>query len=266
MPREGPKALIAEATRSSRPSEAGADAAAVRARSPTTWAWTAWSAALSVDSSYADMWLPDRITPFGFISAKAFAADGPLSQADPGFRPREPQDRLALAVAWACGEDRPAAGGSGEVTRRNNHHYLSASAGLDHKRFDNAVAGIQLNDKTVSVSALGFSGDLADGTHGGATMTLMDVGMATASRSVQPELGVVTIEMKTSFMQPARGRLTVKGRLLHRTTSLAFTEATVFDASGRVCAHATGTFKYVRRTAAERAGVSGALTAQISTD
>jgi uncharacterized protein (TIGR00369 family) len=84
-------------------------------------------------------------------------------------------------------------------------------------------------------------------THGGASMTLMDVAMASAARSVQPEMGVVTIEMKTSFMQAARGKLSAKGRLIHRTTSLAFTEATIFDAEGRVCAHATGTFKYVKR-------------------
>ncbi|MCB1973842.1 MAG: PaaI family thioesterase, partial [Burkholderiaceae bacterium] len=38
-------------------------------------------------------------------------------------------------------------------------------------------------------------------THGGASMTLLDVTMATAARSVAPEMGVVTIEMKTSFMQ-----------------------------------------------------------------
>ena len=131
--------------------------------------------------------------------------------------------------------------------------------GFELMRFDNGASEIQFEPKPEHLNSFAV-------THGGATMTLMDVGMATAARSVQPELGVVTIEMKTSFMQPARGRLTVKGRLLHRTTSLAFTEATVFDASGRVCAHATGTFKYVRRTAAERAGVSGALTAQISTD
>lgn len=84
-------------------------------------------------------------------------------------------------------------------------------------------------------------------THGGATMTLMDVTMATAARSVQPDMGVVTIEMKTSFMQAARGLLTGKGRLIHRTATMAFTEATLLDAEGKVCAHATGTFKYVRR-------------------
>ncbi|HAU56097.1 MAG TPA: PaaI family thioesterase [Comamonadaceae bacterium] len=86
-----------------------------------------------------------------------------------------------------------------------------------------------------------------DVTHGGALMTLLDVAMATAARSQSPDMGVVTIEMKTSFMQPARGPLVAKGRLMHRTATMAFTEGTVVDAEGRVCSHATGTFKYVRR-------------------
>ena len=84
-------------------------------------------------------------------------------------------------------------------------------------------------------------------THGGASMTLLDVAMATAARSVQQDMGVVTIEMKTSFMQPARGKLTGRGHLMHRTATMAFTEATVYDARGRACSHATGTFKYVKR-------------------
>ena len=83
-------------------------------------------------------------------------------------------------------------------------------------------------------------------THGGALMSLLDVTMAAAARSVQKDMGAVTIEMKTSFMQPARGRLTAKGRLMHRTATMAFTEGTVYDVEGRACAHATGTFKFVR--------------------
>jgi len=86
-----------------------------------------------------------------------------------------------------------------------------------------------------------------DVTHGGACMTLLDVAMASAARSDVPESGVVTIEMKTSFMQPSVGPLVAKGRLMHRTATMAFTEATIFDEQGRACAHATGTFKYVRR-------------------
>jgi len=53
--------------------------------------------------------------------------------------------------------------------------------------------------------------------------------------------------MKTSFMQAARGKLKAKGRLIHRTATMAFTEATLYDAEGKACAHATGTFKYVKR-------------------
>ncbi len=85
--------------------------------------------------------------------------------------------------------------------------------------------------------------------HGGALMTLLDVSLATAARSVDKDMGAVTIEMKTSFMRPAKGPLRSEGRLIQRTATLAFTEATVYDAAGKACAHATGTFKYVRRLA-----------------
>lgn len=99
--------------------------------------------------------------------------------------------------------------------------------------------------------------------HGGALMTLLDVTMATAARSVTPELGVVTIEMKTSFMRPSTGTLTAKGTLMHRTATLAFTQATVFNADGKACAHATGTFKYVKRLAV---GPKSVHPGRISTD
>jgi uncharacterized protein (TIGR00369 family) len=90
-----------------------------------------------------------------------------------------------------------------------------------------------------------------DITHGGALMTLLDVAMATAARSVDPELGVFTIEMKTSFMKAAKTQpgehLVAKGELIHRTQKMAFAEAKVFDAQGALCAHSTGTFKYAAR-------------------
>jgi len=86
-------------------------------------------------------------------------------------------------------------------------------------------------------------------THGGAVMTFLDVIMATAARSVQQDMGVVTIEMKTSFMRPAPATLGVPliglGKLLHRTRSMAFVEGRIIDAAGQLCTQATGTFKYV---------------------
>ena len=111
--------------------------------------------------------------------------------------------------------------------------------GFELMRFDGGHSQIDYEAKPEHLNSFQV-------THGGAVMTLLDVAMAVAARSVQPESGVVTIDMKTSFMQPSVGKLTAKGHLMHRTLSMAFTEATLYDASGRACAHATGTFKYVR--------------------
>ena len=36
---------------------------------------------------------------------------------------------------------------------------------------------------------------------------------------------------------------------LHRTATLVFTEASLYDAAGKLCAHATGTFKLMPRLA-----------------
>ena len=94
--------------------------------------------------------------------------------------------------------------------------------------------------------------------HGGLLMTLLDVAMAHAARSVvagsggdaagtaDSGPGMVTIEMKTTFMRPGEGRLRAVGTLLHRTATLAFTEGRVLDDADRLCAHATATFKYLR--------------------
>jgi uncharacterized protein (TIGR00369 family) len=114
--------------------------------------------------------------------------------------------------------------------------------GFELKVFDGGLSELRYDPKPEHLNSFGV-------THGGALMTLLDVVMAVAARSVHKESGVVTIEMKTSFMQPARGPLTAKGHLMHRTATMAFTEGTVFDAEGRACAHATGTFKYVKRLA-----------------
>jgi uncharacterized protein (TIGR00369 family) len=98
-------------------------------------------------------------------------------------------------------------------------------------------------------------------THGGALMAFLDVVLATAARSVDRTLGVVTVEMKTSFMQSAQGPLTGKGRLLHRTRNMGFAEGSVYDTQGNLCAHATGTFKYVPKASSPHES-----TPEISTD
>ena len=129
--------------------------------------------------------------------------------------------------------------------------------GFSLEKFEDGHSEIAYEAKAEHLNSFGV-------THGGACMTLLDVAMAAAARSAQPDMGVVTIEMKTSFMQPARGKLVGKGRLMHRTATMAFTEATIYDLQGKPCAHATGTFKYVPRLATGPKSVNAQST--ISTD
>ena len=87
--------------------------------------------------------------------------------------------------------------------------------------------------------------------HGGVLMTMLDVAMAHAARSIHTHSpdhgpGVATVEMKTTFMRPAEGELRALGTLLHKTTTMAFTEGSVFNGDGQLCAHATATFKFMR--------------------
>jgi uncharacterized protein (TIGR00369 family) len=112
--------------------------------------------------------------------------------------------------------------------------------GFELKKFEGGDSQIDFEPRAEHLNSFNV-------VHGGVCMTLLDVSMAAAARSVDQDMGVVTIEMKTSFMQAARGKLVGKGNLMHRTATMAFTQATIYDAEGKPCAHATGTFKYVKR-------------------
>ncbi len=115
--------------------------------------------------------------------------------------------------------------------------------GFELQRFEPGVAEIHLDLRDELTNSWGVA-------HGGVVMTLLDVVMAHAARSPsqpggEPQPGVVTVEMKTSFMRPGQGRLLSTGRRLHKTSSLAFCEGLVHDTAGALLGHATGTFKYM---------------------
>ena len=116
--------------------------------------------------------------------------------------------------------------------------------GFELLRFERGEAEIAVELREELTNSWGVA-------HGGVTMTLLDVVMAHAARSpgedgIAETSGVVTVEMKTSFLRPGLGRLVGTGRRLHRTASLAFCESSLVDAGGELVAHATGTFKYLR--------------------
>lgn len=91
--------------------------------------------------------------------------------------------------------------------------------------------------------------------HGGVTMTLLDIAMSLAGRSLQPDAKAgVTVEMKTSFLQAggkAGDRVLAKGKAFHRSTTMCFCEAELWNGE-RLVAKAMGTFKYMKRLDAAR--------------
>jgi len=116
--------------------------------------------------------------------------------------------------------------------------------GFELLRFERGEAEIALMLRDELTNSWGVA-------HGGVSMTLLDVVMAHAARApgddgVVEESGVVTVEMKTTFIRPGLGRLVATGRRLHRTASMAFCEGSLVDGDGQLAAHATGTFKYLR--------------------
>ena len=122
------------------------------------------------------------------------------------------------------------------------HIPFAASLGFELWAFGDGKAELRLDVRPEHTN----SHDMA---HGGLLMTLLDVAMAHAARSAfdgDDDPGIVTIEMKTSFMRTARGLLSARGSLLHKTHTMAFTEGGIYDSAGHLCAHATGTFKFVR--------------------
>ncbi|MBS0307559.1 MAG: PaaI family thioesterase [Proteobacteria bacterium] len=86
--------------------------------------------------------------------------------------------------------------------------------------------------------------------HGGVSLTLLDVAMAMATRSLDARVRAgVTVEMKTSFLQSAGKpgeRLLAKGKVWHRSTTLCFCEAELWNGE-RLVAKAMGTFKMLKR-------------------
>lgn len=82
--------------------------------------------------------------------------------------------------------------------------------------------------------------------HGGLLMTLLDVAMGSAAR-VHADANVMTVDMQTAFVAPARGRLSGEGRVVRAGKSLVFVEGDVRDADGQLVAKGTSVFKVARQ-------------------
>ena len=82
-----------------------------------------------------------------------------------------------------------------------------------------------------------------DVAHGGVVMTLLDVAMALAARTLEAIAnGAITVEMKASFIGTGQGTLSAEGRCLHLGRQVAFCEGDARNKAGKLVAKASGTF------------------------
>ncbi|MGA8048914.1 MAG: PaaI family thioesterase [Burkholderiales bacterium] len=81
--------------------------------------------------------------------------------------------------------------------------------------------------------------------HGGVIMTLLDVALCTAARTLHPDsAGVITIDMSTSFIGGGTGpRLVADARVLKNGRSIIFAEGEARNEDGSLVAKAIGTVR-----------------------
>ena len=81
--------------------------------------------------------------------------------------------------------------------------------------------------------------------HGGVIMSLLDVALCTAARTLHPEsVGVITIDLSTSFIGGGKGaRLFADSRVLRDGKTLIFVEAEAKNDDGGLVAKAIATVR-----------------------
>lgn len=81
--------------------------------------------------------------------------------------------------------------------------------------------------------------------HGGVIMSLLDVALCTAARTLHPDsIGVVTIDLSTSFIGGGSGeRLFAEARVLKDARTMSFVEGEARNADGSLVAKAMATVR-----------------------
>jgi uncharacterized protein (TIGR00369 family) len=99
------------------------------------------------------------------------------------------------------------------------------------------VVGVTLDSRQELTNSWGS-------VHGGVLMTLLDVALASAGRSLDETCnGALTVEMKVNFIAAAFGTVHGEGRAQRAGRSLIFSEGELTAEDGTLLAKATGTFK-----------------------
>ncbi|MDO9404740.1 MAG: PaaI family thioesterase [Polaromonas sp.] len=124
---------------------------------------------------------------------------------------------------------------------------LAALLGFQLERMDAGQAVVSCGHRKDLCNSYGF-------IHGGTLMALMDIALVHAARAPDEPAGpirapCVTVDMSTSFIGPASGRLHANARVVGRTASLSFCEAVVTGPGGEICARGIGTLRHIQPAA-----------------
>ena len=90
--------------------------------------------------------------------------------------------------------------------------------------------------------------------HGGVIMSLLDVAVCTAARTLHPEsIGVITIDMSVSFIGGGTGkRLNADARVMRDGRSMSFVEGEAKNEDGSLVAKAIATVRVRHKDKGER--------------
>jgi len=122
---------------------------------------------------------------------------------------------------------------------RNYHKKVAFAAhlGIEEVALEPGVARMACALKPHMTNSWGIA-------HGGIIMTLLDVTLCMAARTLHPHsAGIVTIELSTVFIDGGKGTLQSEARVLRDGRSLIFVEGEVRNEDGALVAKAQGTVR-----------------------
>jgi uncharacterized protein (TIGR00369 family) len=123
--------------------------------------------------------------------------------------------------------------------------------GIEYLRSMSLILGFALDEieegrVKISVVPAEFHYNPLGVVHGGLAATLFDSSLGCAVQSLLPPgYAAPTLQLQTNFIRPvtiATGKLTCTGEVIHLGKRSATAEGRLTDASGKLYAHATGTF------------------------
>ncbi len=122
---------------------------------------------------------------------------------------------------------------------RNYHKKVAFAAhlGIEEVALEAGIARMACALKAHMTNSWGIA-------HGGVIMTLLDVTLCMAARTLHPHsTGIMTIELSTAFIDGGKGTLQSEGRVLRNGRSLIFVEGDVRNEDGALVAKAQGTVR-----------------------